>query len=342
MQLGSFLGPERLHIEYKEFRIDYQILKKIKGKIDLDDTTTLLRWCTKSLKTTLKKYIGKHVIAFANTDIEYGELNIGISDSGEILGIPINTDMEINSYSAIREMIMEYAKNILSIGTNIKLLDTILNKINIDIISVDTTTIDLGYNVETYMHEKDKEMQEYILAEKNYRTKHLEMLESLRYYKRPINEIINISEIRDDLIDYIKINGTNLSTEESTILQDRLNDPMPIEFKLGDIMKQKLDKTTMGYWITRFRDDRANLILASRPVRTYQFKPLNPYYLILRDFRPIITKFADENINIIVIKIKFPGKKVLPSNTQLIYSVDGNDRIIFRSHDNLGQPCCVF
>ncbi len=378
MQLGSFVGPEKIDVEFKEHRIDSAILDSLiidKSLTEYEDrceewdetssfvksstykisdtlleTPYLLHLSSVALIKTIEKYVGRYAVAFANTDISYGELNIGISDSGEIIGVPIHSDYRTDNHKIINDKIREYVIKTVSSakdtpsteGIDLHVAD-LLGKTVIEIVNVDVSTYEnFGYTVEKYFGEKSREISRYRESERDYCEKYGRFLDLLKYYKRPINTIVNSIEIRDELCTYINSNKAEISEDDFTSLMATLASTENIIFETGEIMRYKIDKCHIAYWITRFRDEKINCIIENRPVRVYQFKPLDPYYQLLRDFRPLVHKFAKDNVDIILIKIRFPGKKILAPVSELFYNCNGMPQKLCRSLDQFGQPCCKY
>lgn len=341
MSIGSYIGDESIVDEFKEFRFTDRTIADALSRTDfsINNIDMFMTMCEEGLEFYINKYFQKYLISFANSNIIEGRLHFGISDYGEIIGIPIAFKLITNNYNIIHKMIYNAIDNIKS-QIDSRLFKEIKSKIRVEIIPVDTSTInDFGYDLTSYMHERHKEYKLYHDAEQSYKQIYTEMMEQIHYYKRPINDIINDPIIRQELKEYIICHQNCPSTPEINQILDRLNDPAAIFFQIGDIRKEKESNSNIGYWIAKYRDDKTNDILKRKPERSLISKPLNAYYLLMRDFRPLISYFVKKHIQLIRIKITFPGKLSLYNYKMLCYHHNGKPKLLIRTTDKNGQPC---
>lgn len=214
MSIGCYISSESLIDEFKEFRFTDRAISNALCRSDfsLNNLKMFVIMCQEGLEFYINKYFHKYLISFANSNILQGHLHLGISDYGEIIGIPVATELIQNNYEYIRLMIIKaFEKEMIFIDDLISsdefnhIILEIKSKISIDIVPVDVTEIDtFGYNLTSYMKERQKEHYLYCIAEQKYREDHIKMMNKIKYYKKPINNMINDPFIRDDLKQYIK------------------------------------------------------------------------------------------------------------------------------------------
>ena len=327
LSIGHFIGSkEDICNEYKELRLNKVKFnlseEEIKHMINFKLWDYLIQLSIENLKTYINEYIPKYLVGFVNSKIKHGTLYFGVSDIGEIIGIPVtdkilqtniikmwiyNVIYKLVKYDNITVMIdiikLEYDKSIVS--SNIKeLLFKILNK-----------------------HKKYNEVMN------EYKSKKMHWLDSVLYYKRKMNKIINETDMRADVINFIH-NAIGYSDDIKNKIIDRLKDSEPISFDIGQISNEKYSIDSIAFWITYFRDHKILELNDIKPKRPMIAKPELPYFTILRWFYPIIIKMAKVNIPIIIIKITFNINKF---NDLLSY----NGKYIYRTLTSNGEPCCI-
>lgn len=353
MNIGTFLEPENLNTEYKEFRYN---IKDYLGKMKIHDTKHY-NW-KKILPTTKKViykyfdiYFPKYLTSFANTNIENGELYFGVSDSGEVLGIPfdnkiITKDKIIKKiHKKIRSTISKFLNETLITKSEIeKIVDTFIKNTNIEIIELSLDENLFDDNLDELINEYSNEYETYLTHESEYVSEKKSWIDKICYYKKSINTMINQSDIRKELIEFIKDDElVDIMIREKLI--GILETQKVIEFIDGQIMDEKNDHDKLAYWITKFRDHKVTEFVKIRPKYHNLIKPDLPYLRIVREFRPIIKQMMNCGIPMVLIKIKLLGRdainNILPDLPKIGYKISDRFKISVRVLDHNVMPCCI-
>jgi hypothetical protein len=321
--IGQILSPESLETEYKEFRLEMSSESPTMTKTIFHDTTILKSMFLNVIEKSMRKYIAKYACAFFNTGID-GKILFGVSDNSEVVGLPIMASELDSTLSMIDFVIKEELD---PIDPNLK------EKIIVKSYKIDT--IDQTYV--TYQGHKD-----YIRIKYEEHQKHLDLyekyiglkkifMECIERYRRPIKVIINDPEIRLEFIEYLKFH------DKYHLFRSELESGSDIP--ISDIKVLKHDDTTIVYWITNFRDIRSEEIIKTmRPLWTFESRPVDPYYCILQDFKPMIDSLVEKNFYMYIIEINFKFKNLLP----LFPCYTSDQRCPIRSISSIGDPCCTW
>jgi hypothetical protein len=347
MQLGSFIGPEKLNREYKEFRFNLILCpsiiseKKAKEIIETNNYEKLLYISVIVLNRYVNKYIPKYLVSFGNTsNIKNGEFYIGVSDYGEIIGIPVSDSLIENNYNRVKKMIMKCVKQTL-IDNSEQVTQSILDKIQIDIIELNSEEELLNDNLDTMLDKYKKMNETYNTQDNETNETRLKWYDDLYYYKRAINELVNDPLVRSKIIEYVEKDTSDVSMDIKNNVIGILKVDVPIIYVRGEVPTRRDDITDVTYWIVNYRDMMCNEIMKKKPERHLLIKPDPPYYSIIRDYRPIVKRMSLSKINMIVIKITFPSKSIIDNWEQLSYTNKKITRYSVRSLDIHDNPCCI-
>lgn len=339
--LGCYLtNKESIHEEYKEFRLSKctikNVYKNVKEFVKNKQYISIMEIINEEFDKMVERYVSKYMVSFGNTDIETGTLYMGVSDNGEICGIPIKDELKINNYEKLKGKIMNNMTTVLNNELNLPNKNIILEKIKMDIIELKIDNDCIDDNLEEYLqHQKDKKLK-YNEIEKKYKIEKQEYCDKLLKYKTAINDIINKQNIRGELIEHINNSSDGkLETKEKLIYE--LKKEQTIMFNQGQIIIEKEDDNKLAYWITNFRDHKINEILKTKPTRNITNRPMNAYYLLLRDFKPMMFKLISNNITFVIIKIIFPGKRQI--NVPLYHYETGVPTRLYRTLNKTKDPC---
>ena len=339
--LGDILGEETLTDEYKEFRLDDDTIKalypSIRKIIKTNTFSKIVETTQTCLYTMLAKYIPKYMVAFGNTNLSHGSLYFGVTDGGEISGIPLSEQLCSNDFALIRKWIADIIEVALDMPLNISKKLIVKNEVQIEIFLLAKNEELLCDKLEEYLNDKKQKVKEYKISEKHFAYERQMYCKRLSKYQRALNDIINTTEIRTELIDYIKSSPEGTPVIKTKLI-DELHSSENIHFVAGQILADKLNIETLAFWVTKFREMNVKKIMATKIVHTSSYKPLNPYYMLLRDFRPLVCKLAAEHVNIVVIKITFPCKQ--KTGGSLYYYPTPDDPVfLYRSVDHDKLPC---
>ena len=291
--LGSFIGNETLLVEFKEFTIlkrSSQAKKlDIKNIVKKKDWEKVLEISEEVIHSYVDDYIPKYFSSFGNTS--GGVLYIGVSDFGEIIGIPIKSHKVKYVKKLFKSKIDEIVK-----------LNNVKSKVKVDIIKCD---YDEDYIYSDYQHmiiKYNKKLAEY---HKNI-SKRRQIIEKINLYKSAINNILNNKKIRQELIKYMRNN------DGPTNLIEQLMENERIILDNAKISEEKTDIKTLSYWIVNYRTYIVDKLKMNIPKTEKLIKPKSPYFIILNNIKLFSHNMVKSGYHFYVIKIKFPkiNKKI--------------------------------
>lgn len=369
--IGSFFCKETLCIEFKEFKPNKIYLKNVFEKNldgnnfdqDEDDDTnktvqkmenffrkiienSLYCELTQLVKDNIIQYISnyvpKYIASFGNyydpvNHFEHGQFYIGISDNGQVFGIP-NIGID---FDGITESIYQIVANL---QVNSKLKTSIRANIKIEIIDVDTSDLDfLDNNLGDYIKYFQDKNYEYDTYRAGYMKKRQEWNEELSKYKKAINILMNEPHIRIDIIDFTR-NYSNESIQNidqfKTKMIKRFQDPTPFDIKIGEMTDKKSDPANIEFWIGLYKDTRSHEILVKKPPIQVMQKPPLCYSEIFKIYHPLIYPIVRSGIQMKVIKISFPTRAILDNWEKIPFVSDSILKYPVRRLDQFGNPEC--
>jgi hypothetical protein len=359
-ELGIFVNGEEYKIEYKEFRFRFRKLSRnIHNDISRSKWDSLVLFTPDVLKKYAEQYIPKYMVSFANSNIDRGEFYIGITDKGEVLGVPLPNMLNgETSFDNIREIFYDSMRNTIEeyivmsqyneINDKKILTDLMIRNTEIKFIPITCTHDLIDDTYDAYIEKYINMKKEYDRAETKYIEEKKIWNQKMFKYKCAINTMINDREIRNEIIAFIEEKDGKQSNEHIISL---LKNSIVINFINGQIVEEKNNNTTLAYWIACFRDAMVKNMIKNRPMY-HKFNILEcPYISVIRDYRPIIKRMMNSGINMMVIKITFPGRNTLIEKfaeisqnellPMLAYRSGSKFRYSQRSKDYNGDPCCI-
>ena len=357
---GNNIGDETLEKEYKEFRPnDIVVSTLIENKIfqsalEKGNWTIMNTYFNACIEKYISDRIPKYFVSFGNTHIKYGDLYIGVTDNGEMIGFPLTNMLRANNYSLIqrwiRSSIIKILYTTLSEKTNViynqirLLYNRIIRKIKVDIIH-------LSYQMHTeYDDQIDQYILEYNTSKKIYDASEVEYIEKKRIwlrlinrYKQSVNVMINDMTVRSEIIDFITNIKLDIACDQiKKQIIDRLLDSTPIIFQQHQVINEMNDPKKLAYWVTMFRDAKVDQVIHNKPIYPNISRPLCPYFRMLRDMRPIIKKLIDNGIQMAVLRIRFPGRLQLEEFPILTTQYGDSIKCFYRDVDTNNKPITLF
>ena len=287
--LGStFEDVENQVLEFKEFYLklhpdtyldDNEIYEIIKYGKWHDRLNTII---LDNIFYYLKIYIPKYLSCYFNSK-NNGKLIIGISDFGEITGIPFNGNLDI-------QIIKQYISS--NISNYIDGINDITTSLNIKLINLDII-IEL---LEDPIDERIKVMHEkFELYKKKldfYKDAKRKWIKEMSKYCVKIHTIINNPQLRKELIQYIKDNEGDISI----IQQLEKNEEIPVILNEDFYINMK-DKTNIIFWATTFKDHYIDTFQTVRPEKDILPSLINSS-IILSKISDMRYKFLKSNRNL--------------------------------------------
>ena len=304
MYLGDYKNVEDLREEYKEFCLKLcpsLILSQNEIKTILIGNVwnkKLTPFIFKNLNIYIQYYMPKYITSYLNSQIN-GRLTIGISDDGEITGIPLDRKLTIND---IYKMIHRNIYDLIDLPqTSIDII--IKNNLSINVIKLKKNKhylnkINLIKQVNEYLIDFNKyqsEMKVYNAVKKIW-------LKQLRD-RRSLKSVINLEEPKKQFIEYLEVlNKMSLAQ----LLKDTSHFEIP-HYEI--LQKLKKDNTNIYYWLMIFKD-----IIQKKYAKN---KPIKPQFNNYHKLQRLLIKISNLNgnlienktINFYLIEIKINGKK---------------------------------
>lgn len=311
MILGDYIGfDESLKDEFKEFVIkldtelyfDSEEIQKIvtTGILPYDFDNIIFG----NLYHYINIYLPKYISAFANCEnIDEGYLYFGVSNSGEITGIPLLGELRKEDVNFMLKSI----KNSLSLD--------MLSEIKIDVIKLEKNLDYLEDIATQEIEEKTAKILEYKSEFKKYSEIRDKWFEELTSFTHKISYIILDRKIRNDIAKYIKTHGPKRPEVQKQA--EILESDQSIEILNGvQLCDYKNSDDNVYYWVMYYKDMIIEEIRKRKPVKpmyTYNSFDIiyNTYFQLLTKLR---YKFIVNNpkCNYYMIKITIPGKKETP------------------------------
>ncbi len=331
MILGKKIQKESFNSEYKEFCLQHVSCMYNKNEISIilssgklcDDYNSLIY---QSLQHYFFNFIPKYISSYLNANT-FGDIFIGIDDSGEITGIPILNNINHNIiyglyYKCISDLIQ---------------FNDIYNYISISIIplNIDKTLINnilFDKLTSNYKSKFNKKISEY----DNYYKLKNKWLNSIASYEKKINYLLNKQYFRKELIIFINDNNEQLSISTKYNLNSFLNSSQILYY----VHEDKNNINTITYWACKYKDYILNELLKTRPRKPNVPIRIHPKLIFMRT-TPLRLHFINNNANIKYFIIKIHVKKY-EGNQTCYYKYPFSDKLNYkiRRINNASQPFC--
>ena len=376
-KLSGYYGNENLTDEFKELCLKISVdlfltqeeIEEIFEKKIWNEK--LLEPIKKTIDIYLSQILKKYISSFTNSNIN-GKFIIGIDDYGEITGIPFTNDLskediENTVRKTINELlILPQNDNSHNLLTNSDLHDIynihnvehfntenkesqnkLFENINIELIKLDIDDILITDEYSELYNQYKSSFMDYNDKMSIYQNERIKWLLNLDKYSTKLSILINSTETRQELIQYINDNlelkklqsiekGLNIDNSKIKniikILETETYVPIP---SFEPLQIRKVDPNDIMFWLVQFKDDMTNKICLLRPEKPNFKRIYNPFQIIskLSFMRSVFSKI--EGINYYIIKININGHFI--NNT--IYYNDQHKWIKkFRKETLSGNP----
>lgn len=334
MILGDSLSSESLDREYKEFRLglvyengkDYREFYENKQYLNLLFQDILFE--------SLNKYISKYTCSFHNSRID-GKLYFGVSDEGEIIGVPL-----INSeISDIRQRIWIRIVTLIRDTIICNSFEKIVEKIEVVFNKIDPK----GYimycypSTKAFIESRQVESDNYIQIKSEYSRRKKIFIDFLEKNRRSLNIILSETSTRISFIEFLRCIGVYRIFQEELVTKSNYN------FSSPEIKILKKNPNSIIFWCALYRDFVTDIAIKYlRPIWDYSVRPVDPYFQLLQEFKPCVQGLMENGFGLYVIEIQFNFKGVKMMDPDLSYQNDGEIRSPFRTTSEQGEPCCMF
>lgn len=348
--LGDYIGfEESLEDEFKEFMFkitpefyfsNHQIQTYVKTGI-LDEKI-FNDFVLENLEQYLQIYLPKYISAFGNSEeIKDGYLYLGVSDSGELTGIPF--------LGSINE---EHIKNILFsikkwVGVDNdpenKFRDELIQNVSFELIPL-KVNIDLLEDDEEELLKLEHGFLSFVKELEIYKIKHAKWLEELQSFTNKISYIMLDRTIRNEIASYIREN----CKEDRYWIAELLESEETIEILNGiQLADYKHCDNNVYYWIMFYKDLTVNKIRKKKPAKPINiYGSLNHIYLdYFRGLSKLRRKFILNNpsLTYTILRFKIPGKKEIKEDKIIFYNQPDFVEKWYHKIRTIGirGPCCI-
>lgn len=314
MNYNSFIGPETINCEYKEFtfnncnlEIDYQVAEEL----ILSSEWIFNDYVLKNLSKYFKMYIPKYSSAFLDkySECNTGELYIGINDDGIIQGIPYQGTLK---QSFIRKKIKYYFNKFVMTENKSLNFD---DHLKIELIPINYKE----HKTEKHCNEYTKYLKQLEIMKKKEeknRAIYLKWNELHSRYVQKLVDLFNNPSTRYELLNYV------LYKEPKNPIIKLLKSDYQLQPKTHDeINILKDDYSSPYFWVCRWKDTMINFIRSIKPIlhRPELENCMFPYNILLKA-TPMIPWWMNHNdgMNLYIIKITF----IKPQDKIPIYYLD--------------------
>ena len=333
--LGEQLSHnESLEHEYKEFCLklnvfnyyEYEELEKIvvSGKLPSDFNTII----DDNILHYFAFYVPRYASAFSNCDdIKNGLLSIGISDFGEVTGIPYigelnpdiihkaleNTYKFIRAENNSRKWKQEYLKHITVEVIPVEIKNPTLNLCDMSIDIYNTMkSLQSDYNTQYahYLSTRDVWIKEFMV------------------YACSVNEMLE--HRRDEIKEYVLKHAPDPDP-----IVEFLNSRLPMDYTNLDERRERLDDYI--YWIFQFKDIVIDSYLSKKPRAPHYPRMCNAPYALMTHLSDMRLKFIRNNkdLRYYMIRVNFSGH--IPKSRPLEYYHPACK--IWQSRNRVWSPC---
>lgn len=335
--LGQVLSEkESLEHEFKEFCFkrciyDYyeeeEIERIVKNGELPKDFNEIVQM---NLSDYFQYYVPKYASAFSNCQIKEGCLTIGISDYGEVTGIPYRGEL---SYDTVKE----YLNSSYNYIRGAYKADYLKN-MKMEIVEIDTCEAHLRlYDMTDEMIERiKKQKQEYhdaYFAYLNAREKWMSVF---------LTYTVNINQVRKEKLEEIVAYVQNYHPSNEEYILKTLKDPNFVV--VPEMIDNYIEDTSNPlYWLFKFKDDTVDRYMAEKP-KPPSLPKIHPApYAFMTKLSDMRLKFLQNNADIryYLIKIRFSGR--INTKKHLEYYHTSKEIWLSRRrvvHSQYG-PCCI-
>lgn len=347
--LGDYIGfKESLEDEFKEFMFkitpefyfsNHQVQTYVKTGV-LDEKI-FNDFVLENLEQYLQIYLPKYISAFGNSEeIEDGYLYVGVSDSGELTGIPF---LGVINQDHIKEILFSIKQWVgVDNDPENKFRDELIQNVSFELIPLEVN-MDLLEDDEEELLRLEQRYENFMKELEDYKIQHTKWLEEIQSFTNKISYIMLDKNIRNEIASYIREN----CKEERFWIAELLESDTKIEILNGvQLCDYKHCDNNVYYWIMFYKDYIIAKIRKKKPIKpTNTYGCLNHIYLdYFRGLTKLRKKFVVNNpsLTYTILRFKIPGKK------------HKEDKIIFYNQPDfvekwyhkirtigLRGPCCI-
>lgn len=297
MFLGQFLdSKESLQDEYKEFCIKLNIF----NYFTLDELNDIIEnkilykqqfnnMILDNIKLYFDIYIPKYSSAFTNSQIQNGNVQIGINDFGEITGIPIYGELDEKYINKL-------------------ILDTKSLYINHDIdIDCKIIKLDVNYSfienrISSFIEMIQKKNDTNRKIQYKYNQMRKTWINEVMKYSVKLSEIISNEETNLQFLDWIK-------NQDLCFIKNKISNTTPKDIEEISNKRELVDEPqSIIYWIAKFKDYKMNEVQSNKPNNIATLKYINSSVYLMTHLSDLRHQFASNGLSYYNIILHFKPK----------------------------------
>lgn len=303
----------------------------------------LLEILPSSLEFHLRTVFPKYVSCFCNANVR-GEILLGVSDNGEISGIPMYESMTHHIASTLARL---WGENVMGAAKDV---------FSFEILPIDAP-VDLEEKIRREVEDMEKLLLNYFSVKKKHinesaelRKSHAKWVTDIGVYNVKLNEIVNNMSLRAELIEFIEkwLGMEYMTYDESTlahvvILIQLLKEYEYIHFETShfDFQYDRDDRGKIWFWITRFKEFKIAAITRDRP-KSGTLGGKNSIQVAVSTLNALRYTFMGRGVKYCVLRILIQGE---------LHTARGGGRVNYkcphtlkwyakkRALDGDGRPC---
>lgn len=314
---GDFIGLETTSIEYKLFTFYPKGIN-----IDSNDTKNVEElmysgeWVfnnsvIENLEFYLDYYLPKYTTAYLSqySEVDEGELIIGISDDGVIHGIPFKGDLDEDSK---KEFINDKIKSVVESN-----LSYDSNKINIfdfikwEVIKVNTSEVYHNNDLIKKIKQYEDQIEEYRRNLKKFKSKKKVWYDLIMRYNDRLHNMMNDKEKREEIINYIITKDPRLKNKNKRLADNKIIKKLKSNFIFGPISNEEINWhkdniDSIWHWVTKWKDNMIDFLKEIKPTPPHGISSnLYPSSILTTAVDMIPKWIHKEKINLYLLKFKF-------------------------------------
>lgn len=343
--IGSYikkLNNETLTKEFKEFMLLKIYSINYKRLIEYNTWFQFNGLYKYSFDYYVNKYLPKYLTSFINNkNINNGKLYIGLADDGMITGIPMWGDINIikQDVSKILKDTIIKTLNYQELKINAEQINYILQNSSVEIIKL-TNSDYIDDDIDDYINKYNIELKNHLSRKKHYDMQRKKWYNCITKYSLSLNELVNIKEVRLELIQLIKDNNGSIN------LIKLLETGEKIVINKKNIYVTKEDKARVEYWLCYLQLIRKKEYYENRPKKkTKVVYPPLIYDQLTSDMKISAKRMMKHGIKFMVVRITIPGGNIfkLVDNKYFRWYCNNKKkyRITIRQHKYNKDPQCI-
>lgn len=314
MRYHNSINEGLLNALYTYNDVQHKLLSASGGNDDTPTLLGILDLVNPSVEYCLQWVFPKYLSSFCNSRIR-GDLYLGISDDGEITGIPHLNTLNIDDVTShLQYLCAEYVRivhqgNVYpNIENELFSLDTLFT---VTIIPLDTDIAILEDSIAPIMERWEQDTCSFNDDLFIYKEAYQKWSFELQRVSGKLINIVNTSTLRRELISYMDIHK-ELWTSMTFELRDQLNTMKYYHFNTSFeyFESSKEDPSKIWFWVTKFKEHTVSKLTTLKPYRP-KLSTHIPLTIAVAKLIDLRYRYVTLGVQYSVINIKFNGNLLI-------------------------------